>query len=257
MDNLLHGGDDVASLAKFKEESTDILESGKCPIHKWESNVKWLESNDVANPTKLLGHPWNKQESLEITEPSYREHEAVTKRSILSHLGSIYDPLGVISPTVAEGKRIYRDACDEKKCWNEEVCPQLKYQWLKWTKRLRNVKIPRSINKSIKRIKAIHLHIFAYASTLASCSAAIAVVEGNMGVVKGLLVSKSRISKRKTSIPRLELVSGHMAANMARNLCSALRGWPIKSVIVWMDSLVALLTGMNTRQGKMARTTGT
>ena len=89
-------------------------------------------------------------------------------------------------------------------------------------------------------MKAVHLHVFADASTLTCCSVAIAVVESNTGVVKGLLASKSRILKRDTSIPRLELVSGHMAANMARNLCNALRGWPIKSVIIWMDSLVAL-----------------
>ena len=89
-------------------------------------------------------------------------------------------------------------------------------------------------------MKAVHLHIFADASTLACCAAAIAVVEGSTGVVKGLLASKSRISKRDTSIPRLELVSGHMAANLARNLCNALHGWPIKSITIWMDSLVAL-----------------
>ena len=241
VDNLLHGGDDVASLAKFKEEATDILESGKFPVHKWESNVEWLESNDMENPTKLLGHVWDKrEESLEVTVPNYPEHEPITKRSILSHLGSIYDPLGVISPTLAEGKRIYRDVCNEKKCWNAEVNPQLKYQWSKWTKQLRNVKVPQSINKSIRRVKVVHLHIFADASTLACCAAAIAVVEGDTGVVKGLLASKSRISKRDTSIPRLELVSGHMAANMARNLWNALRGWPINGVTVWIDSLVAL-----------------
>ena len=132
VDNLLHGGDDVASLAKFKEEASDILESGKFPVHKWESNDEWLESNDMENPTKLLGHVWDKrEESLEVTVLNYPEHEPITKRSILSHLGSIYDPLGVISPTLAEGKRIYRDVCDEKKCWNVEVNPQLKYQWLK------------------------------------------------------------------------------------------------------------------------------
>ena len=35
-------------------------------------------------------------------------------------------------------------------------------------------------------------------------------------------------------------MSGHMAANMARNLLAALRRWPITSVNVWMDSMVAL-----------------
>ena len=31
-----------------------------------------------------------------------------------------------------------------------------------------------------------------------------------------------------------------MAANMAKNICRALKNWPITSVHVWMDSMVAL-----------------
>ena len=36
----MHGGEDLNSLVKFKDESSRILESGKFPVHKWESNVK-------------------------------------------------------------------------------------------------------------------------------------------------------------------------------------------------------------------------
>ena len=57
---------------------------------------------------------------------------------------------------------------------------------------------------------------------------------------KGLLTSKSRISKGNTSVARLELVSGHVAANMAKNLHGALQRWPISSTTIWMDSMVAL-----------------
>ncbi|CAB3989800.1 Hypothetical predicted protein [Paramuricea clavata] len=110
VDNLMYGGEDLSSLVKFKDESSRILESGKFPVHKWESNVESLESNDMPNPTKFLGHMWDKrEETLEITVPDYPEDEPVTKRSILSHLGCIYDPLGIISPTLAEGKQIYRN----------------------------------------------------------------------------------------------------------------------------------------------------
>ena len=73
------------------------------------------------------------------------------------------------------------------------------------------------------------------------------------------------MSKRNISIPRLELVGGHMAANMTKNLCSALRGWPIKSTTIWMDSMVALYWKTNpgrpwkvfvsNRVRKMAETT--
>lgn len=87
--------------------------------------------------------------------------------------------------------------CDETKGWNNEVSDQIKRDWLKWTSQLRTVRVPRSIARDVGRIEAVHLHIFADASNIA---ATVAVVEGATGVVKGLLTSKSRISKRNTSI---------------------------------------------------------
>ena len=168
VDNLMHGGEDVKDLVKFKEESSTILERGKFPDHKWESNVATLESEGMPNPAKFMGHKWDKhEETLEVTVPSYQDDELVTKRSVLSHLGSIYDPLGIISLTLPEGKRIYREVCEEKRGWNTEVSPKLKYQWLKWTNQLRNVKVPRSIKKSVRRMKAVRLYIFTNASTIA------------------------------------------------------------------------------------------
>ena len=75
---------------------------------------------------------------------------------MLSYLGTAYDPLGIISPTMAEGKHIYREACDENKGWNAEVFPRLKNQWLKWTKQLEDVKVPRSIALFVREIGAVH-----------------------------------------------------------------------------------------------------
>ena len=57
--------------------------------------------------------------------------------------------------------------------------------------------------RGVGRIKAIHLHVFADPSNIACSAVTIAVVEGETGVVKGLLTSKSRVSKRNTSIARL------------------------------------------------------
>ena len=68
--------------------------------------------------------------------PEFSEDQPVIKRGILSHLGSIYDPLGIISLTLVEGKRIYRKACDENQEWNKEVSPALTQDWLKWTRQL-------------------------------------------------------------------------------------------------------------------------
>ena len=241
VDNIMQTGNNIDKLEKFKKESEVVLESAKLPIHKWESNIATLEDENMPNPSKILGHVWDKREdTLEIQIPAVPETEPVTKRSILSQLGKVYDPLGIISPTMAEGKHIYREACEEKKGWNAEVSPELKKQWHKWNKQLKNVKVPRSLTRNSKETKVIELHVFADASNLACSAVTIAVVEHSSGTIKGLLTSKSRISKRNTLIPRLELVGAHMAANMAKNLRNALHRHPIKTIVIWLDSMVVL-----------------
>ena len=137
---------------------------------------------------------------------------------------------------MVEGKRIYRESCDEKIGWNTEVNRVNARDWFKWSSQLRNIKVPRSVARDINKIKAVRLHVFADASNIARSAVAIAVVEHSTGFVKGLLTSKSGISKRNTSISRLELVGGQMAANMVKNLLTALKRWPITSVNVWMVS---------------------
>ena len=95
------------------------------------------------------------------------------------------------------------------------------------------MRIPRSVTRGVGRIQAVHLHLFADASNIACSAVTIAMVEGETGVVKGLLTSKSRVSKQNTSIVRLELVSRQMAANMVRDLHNV-------STTVWMHSMVDL-----------------
>ena len=94
---------------------------------------------------------------------------------------------------MAEGRHIYREACEEKKGWNAEVSPELKKQWHKWNKQLKNVKVPRSLTGNSEETKVIELHVFADASNLACSAVIIAVVEHSSGTIKGLLTSKSRI----------------------------------------------------------------
>ena len=60
------------------------------------------------------------------------------------------------------------------------------------------------------------------------------------GKVKGLLTAKARISKRNTSIPRLEQISRQIAANMAKNVCNALKQLPI--AVRKLDDLVNMTT---------------
>ncbi len=55
-------GESVEELEIFKREATTILEKGKFPVHKCESDVKSLEGEESTNPSKILGLKWDKRE---------------------------------------------------------------------------------------------------------------------------------------------------------------------------------------------------
>ena len=136
--------EEVEELEKFRREATSILESAKFPVHKWELDIEYLESKDSTNLSKILGIVWEKRDDmLETQVPMPPDDQPLTKREILSHLSSIYDPLGMISPTTVKGKQIYRDACDETKGWNTEVSDQLKTEWIKWSNQIKTVRVPK------------------------------------------------------------------------------------------------------------------
>ena len=154
-DNWMQIGEEMEKLEKFKREATIILESAKFPVHKWESDVEYLESEDSTNPRKILGTVWDKRDGmLEIHVPTPPKNQPLTKREILSHLASIYDTLGMTSPTIVKGKQIYRGACDETKGWKMEVSDRLKREWIKWSNQLKTVKVPRSVVRRVGRVQA-------------------------------------------------------------------------------------------------------
>ena len=56
-----------------------------------------------------------------------------------------------------------------------------------------------------------------------------------------LVAAKSRLSKSKLTIPRLELVAGYMVLNLAVNVRNALEGFNVaEKICCWLDSSVAL-----------------
>lgn len=49
-----------------------------------------------------------------------------------------------------------------------------------------------------------------------------------------------KLAKQRLTIPRLELVAGHMAVDSVDNVCRALDGLPVTSAYCWLDSTVVL-----------------
>ena len=257
VDDLITGGTTVAEIQTQKEKTIEVFDDATFTIHKWHSNVPELEPKNqspseiseltyarsqlagIEQPDgKLLGVPWDRKHHT-ISVTLIPDTEPVTKRNILSKLARIYDPLGLASPTTLTGKLVYRSACDSKMPWDADLPEPLRKKWKEWNETLESYTIPRSLASYHQPIQEITLHGFGDASSNGDCAVVYAVVKQEDGVTQGLVCSKSRIAKRNLTIPRLELISGHMTVNLATNVQQALTSHPA-TVHCWLDSSVAL-----------------
>ena len=188
----------------------------------------------------MLGLTWNKSnDTLAVGFPT--KPAETTRREILQFLASVYDPLGIVSPVTLVGKLIFREACDRHLPWDEKLSDNLGHKWLKFLKNLpEQLQFQRSIPEYREPIDETELHSFEDASSSGVSAAIYAVVKQRSGASVGLIVAKSRLAKENLTIPRLELVSAHLAANLADNVRIAQDGYPVKAVYGWLYILVAL-----------------
>ena len=71
-------------------------------------------------------------------------------------------------------------------------------------------------------------------------AAVYAVAYQELGTNKGLVAAKARLAEKGLTISRLELVAGHVAANLVDNVRNVLEGCAVRSVYGWTDSMVAV-----------------
>jgi len=153
----------------------------------------------------------------------------------------VYDPLGLVTPVTLKGKVIFRDVCDKKQAWDAKLAGPLLWRWQKWVQSLpTEVAVPRSITSFQEPLQDVELHSFGDGGKLGVGAAVYAVVRQESGTTQRLVAAKACLAKGGLSIPRLELVAGHMATNLLTNMRSALEGLPVSNVYGWLDSTVAL-----------------
>lgn len=146
----------------------------------------------------------------------------VTKRTILSDVSRVFDPLGLLNPITLNAKIIMQQLWKFKIDWEESVPCDMHTSWLRYREQLRelnNLTIPRNIFPLIN-IKLVDMHGFCDASQMAygACIYCRCVnVDGVVSTV--LLSSKSRVAPLKAvSLPRLELCGAVLLAQLIKGL---------------------------------------
>lgn len=80
------------------------MNKGCFQIKDWHSNVRDLETAEDGSDTAVLGVPWDKKEDMLLIQDPEWKQVLPTRRSILSAVSKIWDPLGILSPVLVEAK---------------------------------------------------------------------------------------------------------------------------------------------------------
>ena len=104
---------------------------------------------------------------------------------------------------------------------------------------------------SFSTIKEVNIHTFADASGQGVCATLYVVIRQQNGKVhQGILSPKSRLAKKNQTIPRLELIAAHMAANITANTIKSLKSSKLNNIVCWSDSTVVLHWLKSTKEYK-------
>jgi hypothetical protein len=240
---------------EISKQLKEMLLRGGFNLTKWVSNratvtqqlSDTLEEQPISAfplEQQVLGIIWNlKDDHLRLRLPPLPEN--LSKRSLLSFLATIYDPMGLAAPVVLVVKLLFQRLCVEKVPWDDSLTAGHLEVWRKWSNSvhlLAELSIPRCFStESMHAIHAMHLHVFSDACE-SGYGAAVYLSLSTSGSATSLhfLYGKSRVAPNKpVSIPRLELAAAALAAKMAslvrEELC--LTKFP---VTYWTDSLIVL-----------------
>lgn len=257
VDDCLSGANDLTSAIESVRQLREMFSTAGFNLCKWSTNnasilhdipsQDWetLKSNEVSSIEciKALGIAWQPNEDKFILQiPKIENMQYVTKRSILSQLATLYDPLGLMSPVLISAKILLQKMWKNKSDWDDNPSQEILEFWNKFQSTLpvlRDIKIDRMI--VCDQPVSIQLHGFSDASETAYGSCIyIRSVDMNNYINVRLVCSKSRVAPIKNvSLPRLELCAALLLAQLTSTVISALE-IDFEKVCLWSDSSITL-----------------
>lgn len=252
MDDCLSGSSDLQQAKTLRNELIQLLSRGGMTLHKWCSNhpdlqigdkkIHPFEHSSEEKTVKTLGIQWNTSADSFYYKVCIDSSMVFTKRSVLSQIARIYDPLGLIGPVISKAKIFLQRLWLLKIAWHDTLPQPVALEWQKFVSllpSLENVKISRCV--LTENPDEVIIHGFADASESAFGAVIYLQCVYNDGSLhSALLCSKSRVAPIKTmTIPRLELSACLLLAQLVQKCLKALK-LNISNVLLWSDSTIAL-----------------
>lgn len=257
VDNLLTGSNSASDLIGLCQEIIDILSNGCFPLRQWVSNNPYiLEGIHKSNFTseepflfgsnensKTLGLLWcPKLDILKYAIQATSFSRRITKRSILSQISQIFDPLGLLSACVIKIKILLQRLWLEKLDWDQSVPLDVHTTWLSFCEEishLGNIEIPRHV--FVQGAARFEIHGFSDASELAYGAAIyIRNINENGYISVNLLCAKTKVAPlKKITLPRLELCGALVLSRLYQKVIESLN-LESNRCFLWTDSTIVL-----------------
>lgn len=252
VDDLLTGCCTVEEGVKMYSDLNTILNSAGFKLRKWVSNSNEILSKlnssvshgvldfNSNNVTRTLGLTWKPTSDNLCYEVNVNNEIIDTKRTILSQISKIFDPLGLLGPVIITAKILLQEIWSENLDWDDILPKQilLKWQCLKQQlKHLAKFQIPRYIIET--NVEIVELHVFSDASLAAYGTCAyIRIISNNIKV--NLLSAKSRVAPLKVlTVPRLELCAAVLSTKLVTRILNTINVH-FHRVYFWCDSTIVL-----------------
>ena len=258
VDDMLRSASTKAEALEVIHHTKDVLSRGGFHLTKFVANdFELLSDVDEADVTqkirditpdylsKALGIGWDVSDDVFLYSFKSPGNTGVTtKRSILSQVASMYDPLGLVAPIVVSGRMIFQKTTKLKLDWDDPIPSDLEREWMAWSRSLSDIshiRFPRCIIPPDFVHSATQLHFFCDASSAAYGAAGyVRTVNKSGQIYVSLLSSKVRLAPVKpTTIPRLELCAAVLAVSMSKIIQKELDLSLLPSVF-WTDSQIVL-----------------
>ncbi|XP_063994422.1 uncharacterized protein LOC135171779 [Diachasmimorpha longicaudata] len=255
VDDLLTGADTLEEALNIRDGINSVLKKGQLNLRQWGSNdprlleglaegninLQLKTSND---PTiKTLGLHWNSEkDAIIFTVQPIQPRSKVTKRTMLSDVSKIFDPLGFLGPVIIKGRMILHRLWEEKIGWDDIIPLSILTEWKTYSTqltKLNNISFNRRV--IIPEAREIQLHGFCDASTkgYGACIYLRSTDVHGETIVR-LLCSKYRVAPIKpVTLPRLELCSALLLSDLYTATKQSINRH-IDKIVFWSDSMIAL-----------------
>ncbi|KAK7603897.1 hypothetical protein V9T40_004170 [Parthenolecanium corni] len=258
MDDWLSGGHSVEEALQKQKDVHRLLAEAQLPLVKYSSNSKPLLSaidNQLVEALKsvefnsetiasILGLKWiQDRDSIGVKiDFNLSTFTKFTKRSTLSLVSRVFDPLGVLAPVTITGKILIQSIWRAEIGWDQVIPPAIQDKvetYIKSLYLLKTFELGRTYHHDYRNCR-IQLIGFSDASESAY-SAVLYLRLTHMAEVSSILIcSKTKVAPIKTlTIPRLELCGAVLLTQLATRVRKILN-ISAENVYCFCDSTIAL-----------------